>query len=72
SLLGRLWPCLAIPTPPSLDGETVVQEADGPEWQGEPLRRVDRAGLAQLARVADVAVSPGFGAAARGAWGDGG
>lgn len=72
SLLGRLWPCLAIPTPPSLDGAAVVQEADGPEWQGEPLRRVDRAGLAQLARVADVAVSPGFGAAARGAWGDGG
>ncbi|QKH37266.1 UvrD-helicase domain-containing protein [Achromobacter pestifer] len=72
SLLGRLWPCLAVPVPPSLDGETMGQEADGPEWQGEPLRRVDRAGLAQLARMADVAVSPGFGATARGAWGDGG
>ncbi|WP_447921294.1 UvrD-helicase domain-containing protein [Achromobacter aegrifaciens] len=72
SLLGRLWPCLAVPVPPSLDGETMAQEADGPEWQGEPLRRVDRAGLAQLARMADVAVSPGFGASARGAWGEGG
>ena len=72
SLLGRLWPCLAVPTPPSLDGETMAPQADGPEWQGEPLRRVDRAGLAQLARMADLVVSPGFGAAARGAWGDGG
>ncbi|MDF8361886.1 UvrD-helicase domain-containing protein [Achromobacter anxifer] len=72
SLLGRLWPCLQAPVPPSLDGETLVQEADGPEWQGEPLRRVDRAGLAQLASLADVSVSPGFGAAARGVWGEGG
>ncbi|MFY3277255.1 PD-(D/E)XK nuclease family protein, partial [Achromobacter xylosoxidans] len=43
---------------------------DGPEGQGEPLRRVHRDGLAQLARQADVAISPGFAAAARGAWGD--
>lgn len=72
SLLGRLWPCLAVPVPPPLDGVAIAQAEDGPEWQGEPLRRVDRDGLAQLARLADVAVSPGFGAAARGVWGEGG
>lgn len=72
SLLGRLWPCLTVPVPPPLDGVAIAQAEDGPEWQGEPLRRVDRDGLAQLARLADVAVSPGFGAAARGVWGEGG
>uniref|UniRef100_UPI002FE22ED6 UvrD-helicase domain-containing protein n=1 Tax=Achromobacter insolitus TaxID=217204 RepID=UPI002FE22ED6 len=60
SLLGRLWPCLTVPVPPPLDGVAIAQAEDGPEWQGEPLRRVDRDGLAQLARLADVAVSPGF------------
>ncbi|OAE52506.1 nuclease [Achromobacter insolitus] len=72
SLLGRLWPCLTVPVPPPLDGVAIAQAEDGPEWQGEPLRRVDRDGLAQLARLADVAVSPGFGAAASGVWGEGG
>jgi ATP-dependent exoDNAse (exonuclease V) beta subunit len=71
SLLGRLWPCLAAPTPPSLDGETARQAEDGPELQGEPLRRVDSAGLAQLARLADEVASPGFAAPARGVWGEG-
>jgi ATP-dependent exoDNAse (exonuclease V) beta subunit len=71
SLLGRLWPCLETPVPPSLQGEAEPDAADGPEWQGEPLRRVASVGLAQLARLSDITVSPGFGAAARGAWGDG-
>lgn len=70
SLLGRLWPCLATPTPPAADGDTAEPVADAPEWQGEPLRRLHRDGLAQLARQADVTISPGFAAAARGAWGD--
>lgn len=70
SLLGRLWPCLATPVPPAADGDTAEPVADAPEWQGEPLRRLHRDGLAQLARQADVAISPGFAAAARGAWGD--
>ena len=70
SLLGRLWPCLTPPVPPSLNGEPVPDEADAPEWQGEPLRRVDRAGLAQLQRQADVTMSAGFATAARGAWGE--
>ena len=70
SLLGRLWPCLATPTPPAADGDTAEPVADTPEWQGEPLRRLHRDGLAQLARQADVTISPGFAAAARGAWGD--
>ncbi|MGE8639723.1 MAG: UvrD-helicase domain-containing protein, partial [Achromobacter sp.] len=71
SLLGRLWPCLETPVPPSLQGEAEPDAADGPEWQGEPLRRVASEGLAQLARLSDITVSPGFGAAARGVWGDG-
>ncbi|MEN4922533.1 UvrD-helicase domain-containing protein [Achromobacter spanius] len=70
SLLGRLWPCLPVPQPPSLNGEAVPESEDAPEWQGEPLRRVDSAGLAQLQRQADVTVSPGFATAARGAWGE--
>lgn len=70
SLLGRLWPCLATPTPPAVDGDTAEPVADAPEWQGEPLRRLHRDGLAQLARQSDVTISPGFAAAARGAWGD--
>ena len=72
SLLGRLWPCLAPPAPPPSGDDAVEPMEDGPEWQGEPLRRVNRDGLAHLARQADVAISPGFAAAARGAWGDGG
>lgn len=72
SLLGRLWPCLPTPVPPALDGAAVPETADAPEWQGEPLRRVDSAGLAQLSRLADVTVSPGFATAMRGAWGDSG
>ena len=72
SLLGRLWPCLDVPVPPSLDGETAPEAEDGPEWQGEPLRRVDSAGLAQLSRLADEVVSPGFATASRGVWGEGG
>jgi ATP-dependent exoDNAse (exonuclease V) beta subunit len=71
SLLGRLWPCLETPVPPSLQGDAEPDAADGPEWQGEPLRRVASVGLAQLARLSDITISPGFGAAARGAWGDG-
>ncbi|MFY0480057.1 UvrD-helicase domain-containing protein [Achromobacter marplatensis] len=71
SLLGRLWPCLETPVPPSTQGESEPEAVDGPEWQGEPLRRVASEGLAQLARLSDITVSPGFGAAARGAWGDG-
>lgn len=71
SLLGRLWPCLDTPVPPPMQGEPEPDAVDGPEWQGEPLRRVASAGLAQLARLSDITVSPGFGAAARGAWGDG-
>lgn len=70
SLLGRLWPCLATPAPPAADGDNAEPADDRPEWQGEPLRRVRADGLAQLARQADVAISPGFAAAARGAWGD--
>lgn len=70
SLLGRLWPCLATPVPPAAEGDNAEPRDDGPEWQGEPLRRVHSDGLAQLARLADVAISPGFAAAARGAWGD--
>lgn len=70
SLLGRLWPCLTTPVPPATDGDSAEPRDDGPEWQGEPLRRVHRDGLAQLARQADIAISPGFAAAARGAWGD--
>ena len=72
SLLGRLWPCLDVPVPPSLDGETAPEAEDGPEWQGEPLRRVDSAGLAQLSRLADEVISPGFATASRGVWGEGG
>ncbi|MGE8691383.1 MAG: UvrD-helicase domain-containing protein [Achromobacter sp.] len=72
SLLGRLWPCLDVPVPPSLDGETAPEAEDGPEWQGEPLRRVDSAGLAQLSRLADEIISPGFATASRGVWGEGG
>lgn len=71
SLLGRLWPCLETPVPPPLQGDAEPDAADGPEWQGEPLRRVASVGLAQLARLSDITVSPGFGGAARGAWGDG-
>ncbi|CAB3736803.1 UvrD-helicase domain-containing protein [Achromobacter kerstersii] len=72
SLLGRLWPCLITPVPPALEGEAEPDAIDGPEWQGEPLRRVASDGLAQLARLSTITVSPGFGAAERGAWGDGG
>ncbi|WP_338879534.1 UvrD-helicase domain-containing protein [Achromobacter veterisilvae] len=72
SLLGRLWPCLAAPVPPALEDEAAPEAADGPEWQGEPLRRVDGAGLAQLSRVADEVASPGFATASRGVWGEGG
>ncbi|MGH8817587.1 MAG: UvrD-helicase domain-containing protein [Achromobacter pestifer] len=71
SLLGRLWPCLDTPTPPPAQGDAEPETADGPEWQGEPLRRVGNEGLAQLARLSDITVSAGFGATARGAWGDG-
>ncbi|MGW8307476.1 MAG: UvrD-helicase domain-containing protein [Achromobacter pulmonis] len=70
SLLGRLWPCLATPEPPATEGDNAEPRDDGPEWQGEPLRRVRGDGLAQLARQTDVAISPGFAATARGAWGD--
>lgn len=72
SLLGRLWPCLDVPVPPALDGEAAPEADDGPEWQGEPLRRVDGAGLAQLSRLADEIASPGFATASRGVWGEGG
>ena len=71
SLLGRLWPCLAVPVPPSLDADAAPEAADGPEWQGEPLRRVDGEGLARLSRLADEVASPGFATASRGAWGEG-
>ncbi|MCW3155981.1 UvrD-helicase domain-containing protein [Achromobacter spanius] len=71
SLLGRLWPCLAAPVPPAQESEAESDAVDGPEWQGEPLRRVAGDGLAQLARLSNVVISPGFGAAERGAWGDG-
>jgi ATP-dependent exoDNAse (exonuclease V) beta subunit len=71
SLLGRLWPCLAAPVPPAQENEAESDAVDGPEWQGEPLRRVAGDGLAQLARLSNVVISPGFGAAERGAWGDG-
>ena len=43
---------------------------DGPEWQGEPLRRISAAGLAQLAGRAEPSFSPGFSAGARDGWGD--
>jgi ATP-dependent exoDNAse (exonuclease V) beta subunit len=72
SLLGRLWPCLEVPVPPPLDGEAAPEAGDGPEWLGEPLRRVDGAGLAQLSRLADEIASPGFATASRGVWGEGG
>lgn len=72
SLLGRLWPCLTPPVPPSSGEDAAAPPEDGPEWQGEPLRRIDTTGLAHLSRQADVAISPGFAAAARGAWGEGG
>lgn len=71
SLLGRLWPCLTPPVPPTLENEAEPDAVDAPEWQGEPLRRVAGDGLAQLARLSNVVISPGFGAAERGAWGDG-
>lgn len=71
SLLGRLWPCLTPPVPPALENEAEPDAVDAPEWQGEPLRRVAGDGLAQLARLSNVIISPGFGAAERGAWGDG-
>ncbi|WAI85544.1 MULTISPECIES: UvrD-helicase domain-containing protein [Achromobacter] len=71
SLLGRLWPCLTPPVPPTLENEAEPDAGDTPEWQGEPLRRVAGDGLAQLARLSNVVISPGFGAAERGAWGDG-
>jgi ATP-dependent exoDNAse (exonuclease V) beta subunit len=71
SLLGRLWPCLVPPVPPKQENEAEPDAVDTPEWQGEPLRRVARDGLAQLARLSNVVISPGFGAAERGAWGDG-
>ena len=71
SLLGRLWPCLVPPVPPTQESEAEPDAVDTPEWQGEPLRRVAGDGLAQLARLSNVVISPGFGAAERGAWGDG-
>ena len=71
SLLGRLWPCLVPPVPPKQENEAEPDAVDTPEWQGEPLRRVAGDGLAQLARLSNVVISPGFGAAERGAWGDG-
>ncbi len=71
SLLGRLWPCLVPPVPPKQESEAEPDAVDTPEWQGEPLRRVAGDGLAQLARLSNVVISPGFGAAERGAWGDG-
>ncbi|CAB3818636.1 UvrD-helicase domain-containing protein [Achromobacter piechaudii] len=71
SLLGRLWPCLPTPQPPAQDQQTEPDAVDAPEWQGEPLRRVATEGLAQLARQSNVSISAGFGAAERGAWGDG-
>lgn len=71
SLLGRLWPCLVPPVPPKQESEAEPDAVDTPEWQGEPLRRVAGDGLAQLARLSSVVISPGFGAAERGAWGDG-
>lgn len=70
SLLGRLWPCLIPPAPPSMNGEPVTEAADAPEWQGEPLRRVDSAGLTQLQRQSAITMSAGFATTARGAWGD--
>lgn len=70
SLLGRLWPCLTPPVPPSLNGEPIQEEGDAPEWQGEPLRRIDSAGLAQLQRQANITMSAGFATATRGAWGE--
>ncbi len=72
SLLGRLWPCLIPPVPPASAKDATAPLDDGPEWQGEPLRRIDGNGLAQLARQTDIAISPGFAAAARGTWGEGG
>lgn len=72
SLLGRLWPCLTPPEPPSASEDAAAPPDDVPEWQGEPLRRIDTTGLAHLSRQADIAISPGFAAAARGAWGDSG
>ncbi len=71
SLLGRLWPCLVPPVPPTQESEAEPDAVDTPEWQGEPLRRVAGDGLAQLVRLSSVVISPGFGAAERGAWGDG-
>ncbi|WP_313620870.1 UvrD-helicase domain-containing protein [Achromobacter sp.] len=70
SLLGRLWPCLIPPAPPSLNGEPAAEAVDAPELQGEPLRRVDRTGLAQLQRQTSVTMSAGFATTARGAWDD--
>ncbi|MFG0233534.1 UvrD-helicase domain-containing protein [Achromobacter sp. 413638] len=70
SLLGRLWPWLTPPEPPAREGEAARQADDGPEWQGEPLRRISAAGLAQLAGRAEPSFSPGFSAGARDGWGD--
>ena len=70
SLLGRLWPCLTPPVPPSLNEDTAQAQDDAPEWQGEPLRRIDGAGLAHLQRQSQVTMSAGFATAARGAWGE--
>ena len=53
SLLGRLWPWLTPPEPPAREGEAARQADDGPEWQGDPLRRISAAGLAQLAGRAE-------------------
>ena len=70
SLLGRLWPWLTPPEPPAREGEAARQADDGPEWQGDPLRRISAAGLAQLAGRAEPSFSPGFSAGARDGWGD--
>lgn len=70
SLLGRLWPCLIPPAPPTLNSEPAQEEGDAPEWQGEPLRRIDSAGLTQLQRQSNITINAGFATATRGAWGE--
>ena len=52
------------------EGEPRAKADDGPEWQGDPLRRISAAGLAQLAGRAEPSFSPGFSAGARDGWGD--
>ncbi len=68
SLLGRLWPCLDIPAPPPAPEVPAEIAPSGPEWQGEPLRRLSAQGLAELAVAGGGAPNPGFSAPPRGGW----